>query len=300
MGDARARRRRRTTDAPTWSCRAWWAPSVCAPTLGGDPLRAATWRWPTRKCWSWPGPWCCGEVRGARRDAPARGQRAQRHLPGPGGAAPKTWLEADPHRSGGPFRDLARREDRPRHGGGGPESIPNWDMGPKITDRLGHPDEQGARGDRGALALRRAAGARRRGGASPVHRALAGRVRGRLGARPARPARHARAHRGGPQPIRSVCPWTCRDSIWPSSASLDFEEPDRERFPCLELAYRRPARAARRRRPCRSTRPTRSRWLPSWLEDPVPVDRGDQRTAVLDAFLAEHEGTRLGGPGRRP
>ncbi len=102
--------------------------------------------------------------------------------------------------SGGPFRtmkaaDLAKVtvEEALNH--------PTWRDGRQDHGRLGHAHEQGPRGDRGALALRPPARAGAGGGASAVHRALDGRVRGRLGHRPARRGRH-----GHPDPLRADVP----------------------------------------------------------------------------------------------
>ena len=95
--------------------------------------------------------------------------------------------------SGGPFRtwpaaklDDVTPEDALRH--------PTWQMGREDHDRLGHADEQGPRGDRGALAVRRAGRSDRRGRAPAVDRALDGRAERRLDDRAARRHRHAAAH----------------------------------------------------------------------------------------------------------
>ncbi len=55
--------------------------------------------------------------------------------------------------SGGPFRNRPARELRAHHARGGPRA-PDLAHGAQDHDRLRDPDEQGPRGDRGALALR--------------------------------------------------------------------------------------------------------------------------------------------------
>ena len=55
--------------------------------------------------------------------------------------------------SGGPFRGWTRSELAPASRQGGPPA-PGVVDGPEDHDRLRHADEQGARGDRGALPVR--------------------------------------------------------------------------------------------------------------------------------------------------
>ena len=70
---------------------------------------------------------------------------------------------------------------------------PHLENGAEGDHRFRDPDEQGAGGDRGPLALRRAVRADPRGDASHQRGAFAGAVRGRLGEGPARDHRHAAA-----------------------------------------------------------------------------------------------------------
>ena len=91
----------------------------------------------------------------ARSGHSAGGQRAQRHPPVPARArrvheVRRLILTA----SGGPFRDLPpgdARRGAPRRGAAPPDLAD----GAEDHDRFGDADEQGARGDRGALAVRR-------------------------------------------------------------------------------------------------------------------------------------------------
>ena len=139
--------------------------------------------------------------------------------------------------SGGPFRGrleaVAGRGDRRRRPG-----PPDLEDGPEDHRRLVHPDEQGPRGDRGPRAVRRRLRRHRRGGAPPVDRALDDRDDRRRHPGPAVAARHAPAHRlrpGLPGPAgRAVR----GHRLGPRSARSSSRPPDREAFPCLDLAYR--------------------------------------------------------------
>ena len=130
------------------------------------------------------GPLFMRAAREARRAAPADRQRAQRRLPVPVRQAGKRGAAHRAHGFGRPV---------PRHAGRALDAVtPDAGLraselgdGPQDLGRFGHHDEQGPRGDRGALPLRRAAGVDRGGDPSAEHRALAGRVRRRLGARAA-------------------------------------------------------------------------------------------------------------------
>ena len=92
--------------------------------------------------------------RGRRADPPGR-QRAQRHLPAPRG-------RAAPGDRGDPAHGLRRAVPRPlarraaRRDGRRRAAPPDVGHGSQDHHRLGHVDEQGPRGDRGALPLRRA------------------------------------------------------------------------------------------------------------------------------------------------
>jgi 1-deoxy-D-xylulose-5-phosphate reductoisomerase len=100
--------------------------------------------------------------------------------------------------SGGPFRGRTREqladvtpEQAMNH--------PTWDMGPVITINSGHPGQQGARGDRGAPAVRDRLRPDRGRGPPDQRRALDGGVPRRLHDRPGQPADHADPDRAGPQ-----------------------------------------------------------------------------------------------------
>src|SRR5262247_2296351 len=127
-----------------------------------------------------------GRCAGARREAPAGRFRAQRGLPVPGRPQPDRRPPHSPHGVRGAVPRDAEGAPGDRHGR---RRAPASDVedGGEDHDRLGHLDEQGARGDRGALAVRR----RVRSGAS--RRAPDGRVHRRLRDRPAGRGRHGRA-----------------------------------------------------------------------------------------------------------
>ena len=94
--------------------------------------------------------------------------------------------------SGGPFRGRSAAE---LAGVSAAEALQASDLadGPQDHDRLGDADEQGARGDRGALAVRRPRRSDRRRRPPAVGRALDGRAGRRIGHRAARRHRHAAA-----------------------------------------------------------------------------------------------------------
>ena len=94
--------------------------------------------------------------------------------------------------SGGPFRGRSRERARKRHGRGGARTS-DLDDGTKDHCGLRDAREQGARADRGALALRHPVRADRGRRASELDRALARALPRRSAARASRPARHARA-----------------------------------------------------------------------------------------------------------
>ena len=101
-----------------------------------------------------------------RRHAAADRQRAQRDLPVPAGEYARGEAPPGVKRilltaSGGPFPTRSRAPDA-RHAGAGLRAS-ELGHGPQDLGRLGHPDEQGAGGDRGLPAVRRAAGADRGG-----------------------------------------------------------------------------------------------------------------------------------------
>ena len=158
--------------------------------------------------------------------------------------------------SGGPFRGKTRARAGGRHARGGPQA-PDLADGPEDHDRLGHAHEQGARGHRGALALRPRARADR-GGDPPRERGpLDGRVRRRQRGRPALAARHAVAD--------PVCPHLPGPASLPRAAA----RPDATYGPALRAARPRDVSlpgprlrgddAAEAPPAPRSTRPTRRR-----------------------------------------
>src|SRR3989440_776262 len=132
----------------------------------------------------------------ARGEAPARGLRAQRRVPVPGGPQPRRRPPDHPDRLGRTVPRDAEGEARGDDGRGRAQAS-HVEDGREDHDRLGDAHEQGARDHRGALALRCGSrpGARRRPPA--VDRALDGGVRGRVGHRPAAWRRH-----GGADPLR--------------------------------------------------------------------------------------------------
>ena len=100
--------------------------------------------------------------------------------------------------SGGPFRGWAHDDVKavtPRAGARAPDLVD----GTGRDDQLGDPDEQGPRAHRGAPAVRRPGRGHHRRRAPAVGRALDGRVRRRLHARPGVAARHAPADRARPE-----------------------------------------------------------------------------------------------------
>ena len=114
---------------------------------------------------------------------------------------------------------------------------PELGDGAQDLGRLGHHDEQGARSDRGALAVRPAARADSRRDPPAEHRAFDGRVPRRFGARAARHAGHEACR------SPTACPFRERiESGAPRWTSLShraahFEAADARRFPGLHLAY---------------------------------------------------------------
>ncbi len=91
--------------------------------------------------------------------------------------------------SGGPFLAPLARRARARHDRRRAQA-PHLEDGTEDHDRLVDAHEQGARGDRGALAVRRRGGTHRRRDPPAEHHPLDGRVRRRLGAGADGRARH--------------------------------------------------------------------------------------------------------------
>ena len=116
-----------------------------------------------------------GGARARRRRAAGR-QRAQRHPPMPGRAPAVARAPAGADGLGWTLPQHARRGpglgDRRRR-----PQPPDLEDGAQDHHRFGHHDEQGPRGDRGALAVRHARRSHRRGHPSPVGGPLDGRVR---------------------------------------------------------------------------------------------------------------------------
>ncbi len=162
--------------------------------------------------------------------------------------------------SGGPFRNRPRESFMgitPRGGARAPDLA----HGAQDHDRLGDAHEQGPRGDRGALAVRRARGQDRRADPPAVGGALDGGARRRHGAGAARGHRHADADPVRAQPSRDVAGAHPRDGLQQAArARVRAARPralpvSRARLPGAR------DRAARPRR--RSTPPTRRPWRPS-------------------------------------
>ncbi len=145
------------------------------------------------------------------------------------GASPR-HPPADPHRVGravprtagrAPARRHARRRAAP----------PDVDDGAEDHHRFGDADEQGARGHRGALAVRRRAGADRRRRPSAVDRALDGRARRRLDHRAARRHRHAAADSVRVLVSGALGGAARRRSIWRAPAGSSSSRRTRRGFP---------------------------------------------------------------------
>ena len=137
--------------------------------------------------------------------------------------------------SGGPFRGRRRDELGGRHRGRRARP-PDVEHGPEDHDRLGHPYEQGPRGDRGAPPVRRALRRDRGRRASPVDRARNGPVPRRRAARARGRPRHAGADLVGADPSRIAAPTAVAPLDLSAPLSLDFEPPDLATFRCLALA----------------------------------------------------------------
>ena len=173
----------------------------------------------------------------ARGRDPAGRQRAQRHSSVP------PW----PRRGRGEAdrADGVRRPvSRPRRGGARrchrrrrAEASDVAD-GPEDHDRLGDADEQGARGDRGALAVRPRSAIRStssstrsrsciRWWSSSTDRSSRSSASPTCGCRFSTPSR-----------TRSAGRRRCRRSTWRASDVSSSSRPDTEAFPCLRLAYR--------------------------------------------------------------
>ena len=153
--------------------------------------RARTSRSPTRRRWSSAGAFVmrARARRRGRRSCPSTASTTRSTSACAARTSARSgalWLTA----SGGPFRTCDREALARGHARAG-AAAPDLGDGPEDHDRLGDAHEQGARGDRGPLALRR------RGRPDPgrrppaEHRALAGRVRRRLVQGAARRHRHA-------------------------------------------------------------------------------------------------------------
>ena len=175
--------------------------------------------------------------RGHRRPARARGLRALGAAPAARRRAPGTRRRRScSRRPAGRSAAAPRRSSRAsrveqalRH--------PTWAMGGQDHDRLGHPDEQGPRGDRGALAVRH-----RRTTAS-TWSCIRSRsctpscelVRRRRARAPRAPG-HARPDRLRAPPIPTAWTCPCAASTSRRSARSTSRRPTWTRFPCLRLA----------------------------------------------------------------
>ncbi len=135
-------------------------------------------------------------------------------------------------------------------------------------DQLGHPGEQGPRGDRGAPALRHPLRPHRGGRAPDQRRALDGRVHRRLHHRPGQPAHHADPDRARPELARAAGRRRSTGRL-DECADLEFFPLDNDAFPAVRLARRAGSRAAPRRPSTTprtrsaSRRSARAAWLSS-------------------------------------
>ena len=138
--------------------------------------------------------------------------------------------------SGGPFRTRAVDDSRRRDAGGSLRPSQLVD-GPQDLGRLGDDDEQGARGHRGALAVRRCRARRSR--SSCIRRASSIRWSSTSTARCSRssaaPTCACRSRTRSATPRAS--PAARRPLDLAQLAALTFEAPDLVRFPCLALAF---------------------------------------------------------------
>ena len=193
-------------------------------------------------------------ARRARRRRAAGRQRAQRHPPVPARPRRREVRRLILTASGGPFRDLpaddARAASRRRK-----RCATRRGDGAEDHDRFGDADEQGARGDRGALAVRR----RRRSTSTCSCTRSRSSTRwsssstdrsSRSLASPTCGCRFSMRFR-----IRSAGARRCRRSIWRARGRLDFEAPDTAQFPvprpgvsCAAGRRRAADRAERRQR----------------------------------------------------
>ena len=136
--------------------------------------------------------------------------------------------------SGGPFRGRDRDELADVTPGGRARA-PDVAHGPEDHRRLRDAREQGARADRGALAVRRPVRADRGRRPPDVDRPRARALPRRRAARARRASRHAR-----PDLVRAHLPRARRDA-GPAArprrgSTLSFEAPDLDAFPLLALA----------------------------------------------------------------
>ena len=156
--------------------------------------------------------------------------------------------------------------------------------GPQDHGRLEHPDEQGARGDRGPRAVRRRLRPDRGRRAPAIGRALDGRVHRRFDDRPAEHARHAAADRVR---ARLPAPHRHRRSVGSTGrrcAGSTSSRPTSTTFRCLAWPTRPGARAA-----------TAPAWLSAANEVAVDAFLGrahlvGQIADVCAAVLDAHDG----------
>ena len=195
-----------------------------------------------------------------RRDAAADRQRALGDPPVP---AARSLDLARPRRAHRPHR-VGRSVPGPRPGHAHASDsrrgvrAPELGDGPQDLGRLGDDDEQGARGDRGALPVRPRARADRGRHPPAEHRPLDGRLPRPVGAGAARHAGHARADR-----LRSRLsrPDRLRRRTRSTGARWRRSPSSRPTFVSIPASASRGTRCVRRpdRRPS-STPPTRRRW----------------------------------------
>ena len=205
-----------------------------------------------------------------RRGGPPRRLGALRAPPGAPRRAPLRGRAARPDGLRRPVPDAAPRDVRRDHDRGRPRP-PDLEDGAEDHDRLGDDDEQGARGHRGALALRRPARAARRRHPPPVDHPLDGRVGGRIGPRADVAERHAL-----PDPLRPDVPRARPDAPPEARPRLPREAraraARREALPGGSARLRgAPGRRDGPRRPERGQRGRRRR-VPRGT-DPLPLSR---------------------------
>ena len=227
-----------------------------AADAGAPSRRARTSRWRTRKCWSSPASWCRRRRARAGVNVFPLDSEHNAIYQAMHGHRRERRAAHHPHRLGRAVPAHAAWTSCARVDAGAGAQAPDLEDGQQDHHRLLDADEQGARGDRGALAVRPAARPDRRRHPSAEHRPFDGRVRRRLGAGAARHPRHGDPDllhprlSGAPAAHASA---VARPGRRPGGSSSS--RPTSSAFPCLALAYQalracgtRAGRAQRRQR----------------------------------------------------